>query len=79
MVKKYLDDRGFRILAALDRVALEYHSVPATVALSWLIARPGITAPIASATSLEQLNELLKALELELDPSAIDLLNRASA
>jgi len=79
MVKKYLDDRGFRILDALDRVALQHHSAPATVALAWLIARPGITAPIASATSIDQLNELLKALELELDPSAIDLLNRASA
>ena len=79
MVKKYLDDRGFRILDALERVALQHHTVPATVALSWLIARPGITAPIASATSIDQLNELLKALELELDPSAIDLLNRASA
>ncbi|MGW8286361.1 MAG: aldo/keto reductase [Candidatus Deferrimicrobiaceae bacterium] len=79
MVKKYLDDRGFRILDALDRVALQHHSAPATVALAWLIARPGITAPIASATSIDQLNELLKALELELDPSAIDLLNQASA
>ncbi len=79
MVKKYLDDRGFRILAALDRVALQYHSAPATVALAWLTARPGITAPIASATSLNQLNELMKSLTLELDPSAIELLNRASA
>jgi len=79
IVKKYLDDRGFRILDALDRVARQYHSAPATVALAWLIARPGITAPIASATSLDQLNELMKSLELELDPSAIDLLNRASA
>jgi aryl-alcohol dehydrogenase-like predicted oxidoreductase len=79
MVRKYLDDRGFRILDALDQVARQYHSVPATVALAWLIARPGITAPIASATSIDQLHELLKALELELDPSAIDLLNRASA
>ncbi len=78
-VKKYLDDRGFRILDALDRVALQYHSAPATIALAWLIARPGITAPIASATSLDQLNELMKSMELELDPSAIELLNRASA
>ncbi len=79
MVKKYLDDRGFRILDALTRVARQYHSAPATVALAWLIARPGITAPIASATSLTQLNELMKSLELTLDPSAIELLNRASA
>ena len=79
MVRKYLDDRGFRILGALDQVARQYHTVPATVALAWLIARPGITAPIASATSLDQLSELMKSLELKLDPSAIDLLNRASA
>jgi len=78
-VKKYLDDRGFRILDALDQVGRRYHSAPATVALAWLIARPGITAPIASATSLDQLNELMKSMELELDPSAIELLNRASA
>ena len=78
-VKKYLDDRGFRILDALDQVALRYHSVPAAVSLAWLIARPGITAPIASATSLDQLNELMKSMELELDPSAIELLDRASA
>ena len=78
IVKKYLDDRGFRILDALDRVARQYHSAPATVALAWLIARPGITAPIASATSLDQLIELMKSLELELDPSDIELLNRAS-
>ncbi|MBI5576431.1 MAG: aldo/keto reductase [Deltaproteobacteria bacterium] len=79
IVRKYLDDRGFRILDALDRVAPRYHATPAAVALAWLIARPGITAPIASATSVDQLNELMKALELKLDPSDIELLNRASA
>ncbi len=78
IVRKYLDDRGFRILDALDQVARQYHSAPVTVALAWLIARPGITAPIASATSLDQLNELMKSTELELDPSAIKLLNRAT-
>ena len=78
MVKRYLDDRGFRILDALDRVARQYNSAPAAVSLAWLIARPGITAPIASATSLDQLNELMKSMELKLDPSALDLLNRAS-
>lgn len=77
-VKKYLDDRGFRILDALDQVARRYHSAPATIALAWLIARPGITAPIVSATSLGQLNELLKSMELELDPNDIELLNRGS-
>ena len=78
IVKKYLDDRGFRILDALDQVARQYHSAPATVALAWLIARPGITAPIASATSLGQLNELMKSTELKLDPSAVELLNGAT-
>ncbi len=77
MVRKYMDDRGFRILDALDRVARQYHSTPAAVSLAWLIAHPGITAPIASATSVEQLNELLKSLELDLDPSSIELLDRA--
>jgi len=79
VVKKYLNDRGLRILDALDRVARRYKSAPATVALAWLIARPGITAPIASATSVDQLNDLLKSMELELDPAAIDVLNQASA
>jgi aryl-alcohol dehydrogenase-like predicted oxidoreductase len=78
IVKKYLDDRGFRILDALDQVARQVRSAPAAVALAWLIARPGITAPIASASSLDQLNELMKSLELELDPSAVELLNRAT-
>jgi aryl-alcohol dehydrogenase-like predicted oxidoreductase len=79
MVKRYMDARGFRILDALDEVAKRYGSTPATVALAWLIARPSITAAIASATSLQQLNTLLAAAELRLDPSSIDLLNQASA
>ncbi|HEX8890961.1 MAG TPA: aldo/keto reductase [Pyrinomonadaceae bacterium] len=78
-VKKYLNERGFRILKALDQVASRYNSTPARVALAWLIARPGITAPIASATSLEQFNDLVKATKLELDDAAIEQLNNASA
>ena len=78
-VKKYMNDRGFRILGALDQVAAQYHSVPAVVSLAWLIARPGVTAPIASATSLDQLTDLIEATKLELDPSSIELLNTASA
>jgi aryl-alcohol dehydrogenase-like predicted oxidoreductase len=78
MVKKYLNERGSRILGALDRVAQQYHLTPAKVALAWLIANPSITAPIASATNLEQLDELIQAATIELDPSAIDLLNQAS-
>ncbi|MGO4573660.1 aldo/keto reductase [Microvirga sp. 2TAF3] len=76
---KYLTDRGHRILAALDEVALHYNASPAQVALAWLMARPSITAPIASATRLEQLNDLIAATRLKLDASAIEQLNRASA
>jgi aryl-alcohol dehydrogenase-like predicted oxidoreductase len=78
-VKRYLNDRGFRLLGALDQVAAQYHSVPAVVSLAWLIARPGVTAPIASATSLDQLTDLIEATKLELDSSSIELLNMASA
>jgi aryl-alcohol dehydrogenase-like predicted oxidoreductase len=78
MVKKYLDDRGFRILDALEQVAGRYHSVPAVVSLAWLMARPSVTAPIASATSLEQLADLIEATRLALDPASIELLNKAS-
>ncbi len=78
-VEKYLNDRGFRILAALDQVAKEKGSTPSKVALAWLIARPSVTAPIASATNLEQLNDLVRATELDLDDSSMELLTRASA
>ena len=77
-VKKYLNERGFRILRALDQVAEQYHSTPARVSLAWLMARPSVTAPIASATSLEQLTDLVKATKLALDPSAVEILNQAS-
>ena len=76
--KKYLNDRGFRILQALDQVAERYQTKPAQVALAWLMARKSITAPIASATSVEQLNELVQAITLELDRESIDKLNKAS-
>jgi aryl-alcohol dehydrogenase-like predicted oxidoreductase len=78
-VKKYLDERGLRILAALDQVALEKHSTPGKVALAWLLARPSITAPIASATSVEQLHDLIDATKLGLDQESIGLLNQVSA
>jgi len=78
-VKRYLDARGFRILQALDEVAAQYQSTPARVALAWLIARPSITAPIASATSLEQLDDLIAATRLELDEATIAKLDQASA
>ena len=78
-MKKYLNERGFSILAALDQVAREYGVKPAQASLAWLMARATITAPIASATSLDQLKDLLDAANLKLDPPAIDELNRASA
>jgi aryl-alcohol dehydrogenase-like predicted oxidoreductase len=77
MVKKYLNARGLRILDALDQVAKQYQATPTQIALAWLIARPSITAPIASATNLRQLDELTQAPNIELDQSSIELLNKA--
>jgi aryl-alcohol dehydrogenase-like predicted oxidoreductase len=77
-VKKFMNARGFKILAALDKVAAEYNATPAAIALAWVMARPGITAPIASATTIKQLDELTKATEVKLSSDAIDLLNSAS-
>jgi aryl-alcohol dehydrogenase-like predicted oxidoreductase len=77
--KKYLNERGFRILAALDEISAAYQAEPASVALAWLIARPSVTAPIASATSPKQLISLVKATALKLSPESIALLDQASA
>jgi aryl-alcohol dehydrogenase-like predicted oxidoreductase len=78
-VQKYLNPRGFRILAALDDVAKNYGATPAQISIAWLLARPVITAPIASATNLNQLDELLAATRLRLDDAAIRKLDAASA
>lgn len=78
-IKKYLDGRGYKILAALDKVSAAYNSTPAAVALAWLMARPGITGPIASATTLQQLQEIGKAAELKLSAEAIEQLTTASS
>lgn len=77
-VATYIDDRGLRILGALDSVARETNSSPAQVALAWLIHRPEVTAPIASATTIEQLIELAGSARLKLEPAMMDILNRAS-
>ncbi len=77
-IKKFLNPRGLRILDALDQVAKEYNTVPASVALAWLIARPGVTAPIASATNVSQLKEILNAATIRLSEEAIELLTIAS-
>ncbi|MDR3636024.1 MAG: aldo/keto reductase [Isosphaeraceae bacterium] len=78
-VKKYLNERGFRILGALDEVAQRHGANPTRVAIAWLLARPSITAPIASATRVEQLDDLIEGTRLVLDAEAIALLNDASA
>ena len=77
-MQKYLDARGQRILAALDEVAAGHKAAPAQVALAWLMARPSITAPIASATNPEQLDTLIGATRLQLGPDAISILDGAS-
>ena len=76
---KYMNERGFRILDALDDIAQQHQSTPASVALAWLIGRPSITAPIASATSTVQLKELIEAARLQLNQASIDRLNMASS
>jgi aryl-alcohol dehydrogenase-like predicted oxidoreductase len=78
-VKDYLNPRGFRILDALDAVAARHKAKPAEVALAWIMARPGVTAPIASATSIEQVDSLVRATELKLSAADMDALNAASA
>ena len=78
-IKKYLNERGSRILVALDQVAKQSASTPASVALAWLLARPSVTAPIASATSLAQLDTLIAGARLQLDAAAVAALDRASA
>lgn len=77
-VKRYLDKRGLEILKALDEVATTYDTTPASVALAWLIAQPAITAPIASATSVDQLKSIVNATQLEFDKETLELLNKAS-
>jgi aryl-alcohol dehydrogenase-like predicted oxidoreductase len=77
-IRKFLNHRGIRILTALDNISQIYQVTPAAVALAWLIAQPGITGAIASATSTEQLSELVKACEIKLDQIALDALIAAS-
>ena len=78
-VQKYLNPRGLAILDALDRVSQKLGATPARVALAWLAARPTVTAPIASATSLEQLTDLVAGVELKLDAESTAELDRVSA
>ncbi|MBZ9653612.1 aldo/keto reductase [Phyllobacterium lublinensis] len=78
-VKAYLNPRGYGILAALDAVSARHKVKQAEVALAWVIQRQGVTAPIASATSLEQLESLIKAASLKLGDDDIAELDKASA
>ena len=77
-VAKYLDDYGFGVIKALDEVAARYEAKPGQIALAWLIARPSVTAPIASASNLQQLAELAEAAEIELDAESIAKIDEAS-
>lgn len=77
-VATYLNPRGYAILKALDELAAKLKSTPAQISLAWLMARPGITAPIASASKLEQLLDMMKAANLNLDEEAIKKLDQAS-
>ena len=77
--KKYMNEKGFAIIDALEDIAMQYHSTPASIALAWLMARPSMTAPIASATSTTQLNELMKSAGLQLGEKAIEQLDDVSA
>lgn len=77
-VAKYMNARGMRVLAALDDVAAETGASQAVVALAWVAAQPGVTAPIASATSVDQLEQLLPAMDIELSLDQLDRLNAAS-
>ena len=78
-VTKYLNKRGYKILGALDQVAKKYDATPARVSLAWLLARPSITAPIVSATTLEQLRDLISSVDLALDRESVEFLNQASS
>jgi len=77
--KRHLNPQGLRVLAALDEIAAAHQAAPAQVALAWLIARPSVTAPIASATSVPQLQELLGAMRLDLAADEVAALDRAGA
>jgi aryl-alcohol dehydrogenase-like predicted oxidoreductase len=78
-VTAYLDSRGIRVLAAMDAIAAESGATLPQIALAWLTAQPGITAPIASATSVAQLEELLPAMDLTLNAGQLERLDLAGA
>jgi aryl-alcohol dehydrogenase-like predicted oxidoreductase len=77
-VKKYMTPQGFQVLRVLDEIAQEYHTTPAQITLAWLLARPSVTSPIVSATSVAQLNDIVKAADIKLDQAAVQRLNEVS-
>jgi aryl-alcohol dehydrogenase-like predicted oxidoreductase len=79
MVEKYLNDWGLGVVRVLEEIAKAQKSTPSRVALAWLIAQPGVTAPIASATDAEHLTDLVEATKLMLDTATIEKLNAVSA
>jgi len=79
MVKKYCNENGFAVVDALAEIAHAHHATPARVALAWLLAQPGVTSPIASATNDQQLDDLIAAADLKLDEASIRRLNEVSA
>ena len=74
-IQKYLDARGMKILSALDEISKKYKSAPATIALAWLMTRPAVVAPIASATNVQQLDDLLNSVKIALDKESIQILS----
>ncbi|HLU15139.1 MAG TPA: aldo/keto reductase, partial [Burkholderiaceae bacterium] len=77
-IERYLTPRGMQILDALDEVAETHNATPAEVALAWLMARPGVTAPIASATRIQQLDSLIRSSQLALTDRDLSRLDQAS-
>ncbi len=77
--QRYMNEQGFRILEQVDEIAAAHDATPSQVSLAWILAQPGITAPIASATSVEQVRELLDAISLKLTDEELQSLDRVSA
>jgi aryl-alcohol dehydrogenase-like predicted oxidoreductase len=75
-MKNYMNERGFAVLAALDEIAAAHRAHPSEIALAWVMAKPGVTAPIASATSLDQLDSLARAAKVTLSDEDIAKLDR---
>lgn len=77
-MSKYMNEKGFKVLDSLDAVAAKHHTKPVSVALAWYMARPSITAPIVSATSVLQVKEITSSIQIQLDASDIEQLNTCS-